>query len=69
MEFEELKQCVETAVLNSCGVNGYQLLFPAIPWIYNAAGEITNLPEKFKYKEDPPALAANASNATRETRI
>ena len=68
LEFEELEQCIKTATLNQCGDNGYQLLFPTTAWTYDAAGVITNLPDKYKYKEDPPALAGNAGAAARESR-
>ena len=68
LEFEELEQCIKTAVLNECGDNGFKLLFPATAWTYDAAGAITNLPDKYKYKEDPPALAGNAGAAAREAR-
>ena len=66
LEFEELEQCLKTAVLNQCGDKGFQLIFPATAWTYDATGEITNLPDKYKYKEDPPLPAANANAATRE---
>jgi hypothetical protein len=58
--------CLKTTVLNQCGDKGFQLVFPATASIYDAAGKITNLPEKFKYKDDPPLPAANASAATRD---
>ena len=57
-----------TSVLNQCGGIGYQLLFPTTPWVYDAAGVITNLPAKYQYKADPPPVALNANVATRDAR-
>ena len=58
---------IQTTVLNRCGDEGKQLLSPTTLQTYDAAGDITNLLVKCKYKVYPPVLVANATNAAKKS--